>query len=120
MSDVEREEYREYQRQRRADNPELFSRYDRQKQLKKYGITLDGYDRLLAAQNGVCALCGGPPLGRSGIHYHVDHDHVTGVVRGLLCSRCNGGLGALGETVEALERAINYLQEPPASRLSPQ
>lgn len=120
MDEQQRETDRERQRQRRVTDPERIRRYDRQKQLKKYGITLGDFERLLAAQGGTCALCGGPPLGRFGMNYHVDHDHMTGVVRGLLCSRCNGGLGALGDTVESLQRAISYLQSPPASRLEPE
>src|SRR5207249_694982 len=50
------------------------------------GVTDAEYDRLLAAQGGGCAICGNPPKTR---RLHVDHDHKTGEVRGLLCHRCN-------------------------------
>jgi hypothetical protein len=53
------------------------------------GFTAEDYDRLLAAQGGGCAICKAPPKTR---RLHVDHDHKTGAVRGLLCHRCNRGL----------------------------
>ena len=64
-------------------------------QLKKlYGLTAERYATLLAAQGGGCAICGKAPNGRT---LAVDHDHVTGAIRGLLCSGCNLGMGHLGE-----------------------
>lgn len=72
-----------------------------------YGITHEEYDALLKMQGGVCALCGRPPKTRS---LAVDHDHSTGVVRGLLCLPCNTALGKLGDSIETLERAIDYLR----------
>lgn len=75
--------------------------------LKKYGLTVADYQALLDKQGGTCALCGVPPA--DGRRLAVDHDHVTGRVRGLLCQRCNGGLGALGDDVAGLQRAIAYL-----------
>ncbi len=63
----------------------------------RFGITLDEYNALLEAQEGVCAICGQPEiaLGRNGRtrHLSVDHDHRTGQVRGLLCHECNVELG---------------------------
>lgn len=60
---------------------------------EQYGITLEDYDRMFAAQGGVCAVCGRePPDGR---RFAVDHDHVTGRVRSLLCARCNLCVGYL-------------------------
>ena len=57
---------------------------DRKSHLKrKYGLTLEEYDAMLEAQGGVCAICGEPrPEERT---LHVDHDHETGAIRGLLC-----------------------------------
>jgi hypothetical protein len=74
---------------------------------KKYGITLADYDELLEVQGGVCAICGeARPEDRA---LHVDHDHETGEVRGLLCFRCNNALGDLREEYELFQRAANYL-----------
>ena len=56
---------------------------------KQLGVTDEDYARLLAAQGGGCAICGNPPKTR---RLHVDHDHKTGRVRGLLCHRCNRAL----------------------------
>lgn len=75
----------------------------------KYGITDAGFDELLAAQGGCCAVCrtANPP-GR-GQRLHVDHDHATGKVRGLLCTECNVGLGKFKDDPELLRRAAEYL-----------
>jgi hypothetical protein len=53
----------------------------------RYGIGADEFDELVVQQGGVCAICGRPDP------EHVDHDHETGAVRGILCFNCNGGLG---------------------------
>lgn len=62
---------------------------------------------LFDIHSGVCDLCGGPPTGRRLV---IDHDHETGQFRGLLCGRCNRGLGAFGDTLEGLRRAVSYLE----------
>jgi hypothetical protein len=56
---------------------------------KQLGVTDADYDRMLNEQGGGCAICGNPPKSR---RLHVDHDHKTGKVRGLLCFRCNRAL----------------------------
>lgn len=69
----------------------------------RYGLAAEDYERMCEDQNFRCAICGEErPL-------HVDHDHVTEEIRGLLCSTCNTGIGKLGDTVEGLQRAIGYL-----------
>ena len=82
--------------------------WDRQSHLKrKYGITIADYDRMFEEQGGVCAICGQPrPEERT---LHVDHDHETGVIRGLLCFRCNNALGDFREEYELFQRAADYL-----------
>jgi hypothetical protein len=70
----------------------------------RYGIGQKDFEELLAAQGGVCAICGAPDP------QHVDHDHVFGNVRGVLCFNCNGGLGQFKDNVENLGKAISYLR----------
>lgn len=72
-----------------------------------YGIGRLDYDMMYAKQDGRCAICGGPPVGRE--NFDVDHDHETGRVRGLLCFPCNNGLGAFRDRPERLSAAILYL-----------
>lgn len=77
-----------------------------------YGISLTDYDQMVAERNGKCDICGRVPEGkRNQACLHVDHDHRTGRVRGLLCSHCNRGLGFLGDSPETLSRAAAYLAE---------
>lgn len=86
---------------------------------KRYGITVDEYDALMVRQGGACGICGLVPeepavdsvrAHRPNDFLHVDHDHASGSVRGLLCHRCNNGIGHLGDNVERLEAAIRYLR----------
>lgn len=79
-----------------------------------YGITLAEYRRLLAAQDGVCAVCGRPPVTMA---LHVDHDHKTGVCRGLLCWNCNCHVVGRQRDPERLRAAARYLENPPAVAL---
>lgn len=72
-----------------------------------YGITLKQYDMMFDDQNGVCWICGKPPIGQP---LSVDHCHKTGVVRGLLCHTCNRGLGYYKDNPDWLERAAQYLR----------
>ena len=69
------------------------------------GVSDAEYDRLLEAQNGGCAICGNPPKTR---RLHVDHNHRTGRIRGLLCFRCNRALPTYA-TSDWLERARVYV-----------
>lgn len=73
---------------------------------RTFGLTLEEYEQLLAAQGGRCAICRAEP---GNISLHGDHDHETGRVGGLLCFRCNGGAGQFKEDIELLARAIDYL-----------
>jgi hypothetical protein len=71
-----------------------------------YGITVEEFDAMVDENNGKCPIC----LEKT-IRWHVDHDHKTGKVRGLLCNYCNPMLGMARENPETLLRAIQYLQE---------
>ena len=73
----------------------------------KYGRTEAEYNALADAQGGVCAICGRNDRARA---LHVDHDHTTGRVRGLLCNTCNRCLGLLKDDAAVLRSAIAYLE----------
>lgn len=79
---------------------------------EKFGITESDYQRILESQNGVCAICKQPERRvRQGklLKLSVDHCHVTGKVRGLLCAVCNIGLGLMQDNPLFLTSAIEYL-----------
>lgn len=81
-----------------------------QRNLKnKYGLTVAEYERMLAEQSGVCAVCKGPET-RAGFVLGVDHDHATGEVRGLLCTKCNTALGLLDDDPERIRLLSEYIQ----------
>jgi hypothetical protein len=84
--------------------------YNRRTVLKRYGLNEADFNRLLNNQGGVCAVCrtDNPP----GKGWCVDHCHDTGVVRGVLCTNCNTGIGQLGDDVERLLAAVEYLKKP--------
>ena len=77
--------------------------------LSKYDLTPAEFAAMAEAQGGVCAICEQPEPTRSRLA--VDHDHVTGSVRGLLCHFCNQGLGLLGDDPARVEAAAAYLRE---------
>lgn len=76
---------------------------------RKYGISLADYDRLLAEQDGKCAICSVPEEETTLKCLAVDHNHATGKVRGLLCTRCNTGIGNFLDDKGRLKMAIKYL-----------
>lgn len=77
--------------------------------LKKYKITLSEYEDLSKNQSGLCAIC--KKICISGRRLSVDHNHETSKVRGLLCMKCNRGLGLFNDNILLLESAINYLKQ---------
>lgn len=77
---------------------------------KNYRIRLADYQKLYDDQKGKCACCGRhEDLFKRNLH--VDHDHDTGQVRGLLCTKCNPGIGYFDHSIERLEQAIAYLKK---------
>jgi Recombination endonuclease VII len=82
---------------------------------REYGISANDYDRMLAEQGGGCALCGIKPedltAGRYRKFLHVDHNHETGQVRGLLCPDHNLLLGRFGDSPEMFRRVAEYLEQ---------
>ena len=108
--DAHREENKRYKQDWTAKQDPL---YNRIRNLKKYGLTIASYDELLQRQNGVCFICQQPP--KKDKNLHVDHNHKTGNVRGLLCFRCNFGLSFFGEDEGNITRLYDYIcknQEP--------
>lgn len=77
----------------------------------RYGLTLDDYRAMLAAQGGVCAICGTDNPGGKAKVWNVDHCHRRNEVRGLLCGPCNRGLGQFHDDPERLRRAAVYLEQ---------
>ncbi len=73
---------------------------------KLYGLTADALAAMRSAQGDACPICLEPFVKEP----HVDHDHATGRIRGLLCGRCNLGLGKFRDDPERLRRAVDYLQ----------
>jgi hypothetical protein len=76
----------------------------------RYGVSDEDYSKLLIKQNGLCAICKTPNAGDRINFFHVDHDHKTGKVRGLLCNNCNGGIAYLQEDLKILQSALEYLK----------
>ena len=78
---------------------------------RRYGITQQDYEVMIAEQNNQCAICNATePGGRHNRGYFVvDHCHTTGKVRKLLCNNCNTALGLVGDNVDTLHKMINYL-----------
>ena len=73
----------------------------------RYGISPEQYLQMYNQQDGKCLICGKEP--DKGKYLSVDHDKETGEVRGLLCSKCNSGIGLFKENINAMARAIRYL-----------
>ena len=96
-----------------ATDPERLRRYNLRAAMKKYGVTLDWFESKLAEQAGRCMVCGEtPPPGgvKAAARLHVDHDHATGAVRDLLCTRCNQGLGYFRDNPDLLRAAAEYIE----------
>lgn len=96
----------------RAEHPDRSKQAARRATLRKYGLTVEDYEKILKSQNGRCAICGTDDPGHTaGRLFDVDHDHDTARVRGLLCQHCNMGLGQFGDDLDRLRKAVKYLEE---------
>lgn len=100
--------HRAINHKREKENPEVTRLWQRKSRLKKkYGISLEDYNKLLKDQNEKCAICYGKPEYK----LYVDHDHKTGLVRGLLCHWCNFAIGLARDSSSILKNAIKYLDK---------
>src|SRR5262245_26753311 len=129
--EANKEELTERLRRRRRDDPEYRDKLQARERKAKnpmtqrkhrlrciYGISLEEYDTMLARQGGACAICKKKP--DTGKSLCVDHCHVTGMVRGLLCHKCNSVLAFGNDDLDILRAAIAYLQAALASEASGQ
>lgn len=92
--------------------PLTTTEHNRKAALKRYfDMTPEQFEELNTAHGGVCSICGKPPP--EGSRLHIDHDHTTGEVRGLLCPDCNQGLGRFKDSEAHLLAAIAYLGREP-------
>lgn len=95
----------EDQKRRRRADPDRWHEYGLK---KSYRLERGEFAKMLAAQNGCCAICGtDKPKGKG--RFHVDHCHDTKIVRGLLCQHCNFGIGQFFHRIKLLNAAISYL-----------
>jgi len=113
--DNNRERFKEIKRKSLDKHVDTTRNYEL---LKSKGISLEEYNNILISQNNVCAICNTTDTrtykdNRRGqiLPLFVDHNHQTGEVRGLLCNKCNAGLGMFRDNPEYLASAISYLKE---------
>jgi hypothetical protein len=114
MSQEELRNHRKAIWRRYRDGEKYYNRRREREYQRRYGMSLEDYNNMLAAQHGVCAICkqvetskgarGTKPL-------FVDHCHVTGKVRKLLCDNCNQVIGRAKDSIDILQGAIKYLKE---------
>lgn len=105
----ERQKKLDYQKRYAERHPErLILRRRVAHYKRKFGISLEQYNEMLNAQNGVCAICRNTC--DAGLNLAVDHCHDCGQVRALLCKNCNTALGLLKENTDIMQAAIQYVR----------
>lgn len=95
--------------ERRKSYPDVCEKSHRTTHLRRYGLTIETYNIMFQEQSGKCKICGTTNPGGRTKYLMVDHDHKTGRNRGLLCNKCNQGLGHFKDDMKVLEKAIQYL-----------
>ena len=78
--------------------------------LREFGISLEEFNQIMQKQGSCCAICGYSDQSNKKFFPMVDHDHVSGKVRGLLCSNCNQAIGKFKDDITIIESAISYLR----------
>lgn len=101
-----RSKNKEYYKRRYLESPDW---QIRRKMKQCWGLTLEEYKELLNLQGNRCAICGTQDFGSR--NAPIDHDHKTGKIRGILCQKCNRGLGLFLDNTEILKNAIRYLED---------
>jgi hypothetical protein len=92
------------------EHKEMWDKSRLRRNLKSlYGLSIEQYDQLIKDQDGKCRICL-RHVSNFRQRLNVDHDHITGKIRGLLCGPCNAALGIFQDNVENLKRAIAYLE----------
>lgn len=91
----------------RQENAEAARKVARRAKLRKYGLTTTKFEAMLARQRNACAIC--RKILKPGQH-HIDHDHDSQLVRGILCFNCNAGLGHFRDNQQLLKKAVRYLE----------
>jgi hypothetical protein len=104
--DMNKKRLRKYSAEYYAKHKETYRKY---KLKKEFGITIDDYDAMLIKQNNCCSICHNKF--KSNKDTHIDHNHTTMKVRGLLCGNCNRGIGYLRDDINILKEAIKYLKD---------
>jgi hypothetical protein len=104
--DENKEQDRERKKKYREEDPERF----RNNTIRsRYGIEAEDVEQIVESQNNSCAIC--LKVFESRNDRRIDHCHITGKVRGILCHKCNSALGYFGEDTKNLSRAIVYLEK---------
>lgn len=99
----------------KRENPDRIRAINTKGKIKaRYGLLVEEYEDILEFQDGACAICHTKDPGYHG-RLHIDHCHKTGDIRGLLCSRCNTGLGMFMDDPQKLLAAITYLSQHKAA-----
>ena len=101
------DKYQAWLKRNREENKERRREQSRRGHLKRqYGLTTNMFEALVSAQLGNCGICGV----NEDLNLHVDHDHNTKKVRGLLCGKCNKAIGLLNDSPDLLRAAADYLE----------
>jgi hypothetical protein len=110
LTEKQKQDRRDAQRRWRERNPENAKKRNRDSEYRrKYGISLEQYDEMLKAQQGVCGICA--TSCDTGMNLAVDHCHDTNKVRGLLCHNCNRALRLFKDKPEVIQSAVDYIRE---------
>jgi hypothetical protein len=106
-TEEQRKHRKEYDKEHHSKRRDKYNAHHRE---WRYGISPDEYNRLFESQNGRCAICG-KPQSELKKALHVDHNHDSGEIRGLLCFTCNAGIGFFHDDIEVLRAAVLYLNK---------